>query len=163
MPLGMLDRIKESIVFNAPGIASAASSLSGLLDSDVLGQVLSRLKLPAIAALGVAFVSGLAYLAYKLYNRYTTSGADEAVEKIMADLSNTAPDLMKVEGWYDKILGEVIDAVESSNDPSVLVEKIAAIKTAVIEHQKTISPERIGSGISLFAGRKKGGGLRVAW
>lgn len=137
-PLSLLDRVKEFIHFKKPNINLAN-----------VGDVLQRLKVPGLVLLGVAFVAGLVYLAYKLYRNWSDKKAAETVDKIMADLRETAPSLMEVPGWFEKVRAEV-EAAVYSGDETQMVESIAKIKTEIIEKQKSIG-EKVGAGIDLFA------------
>jgi len=143
LPLSTIDRIKESIVFNAP-------SLAAVMNNTTLRDILSKLKLPLIATLGISFIAGLAYLAYRLYTNYTTTRKRETIDTIMKDIEATAPDLVGVQGWRESIRNEVEEAT-NRNTPADLVSAIAGIKSAVIKHQHSINAENIGSGINMFA------------
>lgn len=135
--LSFIDRIKEFIHFKKPNI-----------DLPPVGEMLQKLKVPGLVILGVSFIAGLIYLAYKLYKNYSAQKAEDTINKIMADLVETAPDLMKLPGWSEKIRAEVEYAVTSGSENS-MVEEIARIKTSVIDKQKSMGA-KVGSGIDLF-------------
>lgn len=172
LPLSTIDRIKESIVFNAPALASA-------MDKGTIMNLLSKLKLPIMITLGIAAIASIAYLAYRLYGHYTAKKKQETIDAIMKDIEATAPDLVNVPGWRESIRNEV-DEATSSKDAQHMVERVAAIKASVIKHQQTINPNNVGSGINIYKHLpmhdypvyvhhearplrpKKGRGLRVA-
>lgn len=139
-PLGFLDRIKEFIHFKKPNI-----------DLSQIKDIAQKLKIPGLVILGVSFIAGLIYLAYKLYKHFTPEKVNETIDSIMADFMETAPQLMQIPGWAEKIREEVRLAVESG-DQSKMVEEIARIKTSIIEKQESLG-ENVGKGIDLFRRR----------
>lgn len=143
-PPSILEKIREFITQNVP-------KFSG--DTQFVSDLVQKLKVPAIAALGIAFVGGLAYLAYRLYKHHTQKNVDSTVSAVMADIQSTTPDLLKIPGWADTIRAEVTAAASAGGDPAAFVEKIAAIKSAVIAHQKSINPSRVGSGFNMISFR----------
>lgn len=140
-PLSFADRVREFIHFKKPNI-----------DLSAITPILEKLKVPGLVLAGVAFVAGIAYLAYKLYTNWSAKKAEETVNKIMADLESTAPELMAIDGWRDKIRAEVVSAVNSGEEG--MVTTIANIKTDIIEKQKSMGA-KVGAGIDLFGGRRK--------
>lgn len=142
LPLSTVDRIKESIVFNAPALAAA-------MDKGTLMSLLSKLKLPIMITLGIAAIAAIAYLAYRLYTHYTSKKREETIDTIMKDIEATAPDLVNIEGWRESIRNEVEEAV-SAKDAQHMVAKVAEIKANVIKHQQSINPTNVGSGINVF-------------
>lgn len=139
-PLTIFEKIKEFISRNKPYIN---------IDWGRLRDVVSRLKIPILGVLGIAFISGVAYLSYKLYQHYTEKNKNETINKIMHDFEETSPDLFNVPGWRESILKEVQDAVNSGNE-SIMTEKIVKIKEKIIDHQSNINHKNMGSGIDLF-------------
>lgn len=146
------ERIQEFVAQNLPKLDISPAAIAGLA---------SKLKMPLIAAVGVAAVAGLAYLVYKLYtNRASIS---ETISTVMSDLKNIAPDLTRIPGWLDSIKKEVSDAF-SGDAPSAL-KKLIKIKDAVLDHQKSINPSGVGAGINMFGQsaprhRHRGAGLK---
>lgn len=147
-PLTIAERVGEFIARNKPNIDINMSDLVATL---------SNLKVPALAIVGIAFVSGLAYLAYKLYKNWSAGKAEETVNKIMKDFEESTPNLLEVPGWYDKVRNEVVDAV-NSGDEKEMVERIASIKNSLIEKQQSMGGH-IGGGIDLFDSYANGRGL----
>lgn len=138
-PLTIAQRISEFIHFNKPNIS---------LDMDSFIATLQRLKVPGLAILGVAFVAGVAYLAYRLYKNWNEKKAAETVNKIMKDFEESTPELLQLPGWYEQVKNEVVAAVNSGSDTQ-MVELIAKIKTALVEKQQSMG-KQVGSGIDLF-------------
>jgi|ERR1700744_1674967 len=138
-PLTVAERVGEFIARNKPNLN---------IDTSAIASIASKLKVPGLALLGVAFVAGVSYLAYKLYRKWSDSNAEAAINKIMEDLKSTAPDLFKIPGWADQVRNEVIEAVSSGNDVA-MTEKILQIKTAVVEKQNSMG-KPVGAGIDLF-------------
>jgi len=136
-PLSVLDRIKEFIHFKKPDI-----------DMGSVGDILQKLKVPGLVLLGVAFVGGLIYLAYKLYRNWSDKKAEDTINTIMKDFANTAPELLEVPGWQEKVRNEVADAVYSGNEQT-MVESITKIKSAIVEKQQSLG-KKVGAGIDLF-------------
>jgi hypothetical protein len=136
-PLTIGERISDFIAFNKPNVNLGA-----------MGPLLQKLKIPSLIIAGISFVAGLAYLAYRLYSNWSDKKANETIEKIMKDFSETTPDLLKLPGWYDQVKNEVTQAVRSGNDKH-MVEQITKIKTAMIEKQKSMG-HAVGSGFDLF-------------
>lgn len=141
-PFGIVDRVREFINMNAPGITldDAASGLT-------LAQLLSKVKGPATAVLGAAALATIAFLVYKLYTNRASIA--ETVDRFMADLRSTAPDLIKVPGWLDSMRRSVATALKSDS-PAAAVSALADMKGDVIERQESIAPDRVGSGIDVF-------------
>ena len=147
-PLTIAERIGEFIARNKPNID---------IDMPSLVTTLANLKVPALAILGIAFVSGLAYLAYKLYNNWSASKAEETVNKIMKDFEETTPDLLDIPGWYDQVRNEVVAAVNTGNEKD-MVERVAAIKNSIMEKQQSMGG-RVGGGIDLIDSYANGRGI----
>lgn len=155
---GIVDTIGEFISKKFPGQNINASDVANLA---------SKLKVPLVAAVGIAAAAGLTYLVYKMYkNRATIS---ETASKFLSDVKATAPDLSRVPGWLDSIKHEVGEALRSDN-PASIVERLVGIKNAVLGHQNTIAPA--GAGIDFFIDMEPryrtprpdihiGGGLKV--
>jgi hypothetical protein len=138
VPLGMIDKVREFIHFNAPKV-----NLSAITD------ILSKVKTPLLATLGIAFVAGISYIAYKVYTN--RESIKHAVEQIVKDIKDTAPDLFKVPGWAQSIYDTVSDYVHKyAQEPSKLISKIAEIKDTIMSHQSTINPANMGSGINMI-------------
>lgn len=132
----------SSYVANNFGNTSLATSFI-----PAIRDIAAKLKLPAIATVGVAAAAGLAYLVYKVYtNRESIS---DAVKKFVEDMKSVAPDLTKIPGWIDSIKTEVLNAFNSDNPASAL-EKLVRIKDAILGHQKSMNHTNIGSGINFF-------------
>lgn len=146
VPLSFIDKVREFIHFNAPKV-----------DLGEISEMLGRAKLPLLAVLGVTAAAGIAYLAYKAYHNRGNIGA--IVSKLMDDIKATAPDVMKVPGWFESVRTHISDAVNSLADsPAKLINKLAKIKEEMINHQSQIAPA--GSGINLCAKRHSGKGIR---
>lgn len=135
--LSVAERISEFIHFNKPNINLGS-----------LSPILQKLKVPGLILVGVAFVAGLAYLAYRLYTNWSEKKANETINKIMKDFEESTPELLKLPGWYDQIRAEVAEAVHSKNE-EYMIEQITKIKTSIIEKQKSMG-HAVGSGIDLF-------------
>lgn len=140
-PLSFVDRVREFIHFKKPNV-----------DLSAITPMLEKLKVPGLVLAGVAFVAGITYLAYKLYTNWSAKKAEDTVNKIMGDLESTAPELMAIDGWRDKIRAEVVSAVNSGEEG--MVATIANIKADIVEKQKSMG-SKVGGGIDLFGGRKK--------
>lgn len=138
-PLTIGEKISEFIALNKPNLNINMNSIR---------ELLSKLKVPGLALLGVAFVGGIAYLAYKLYSNWTNEKASKTVDKIMEDFAATTPDLLNLPGWYDQVKTEVINAV-GSGDEANMVEQIAKLKTSIVEKQQSMGA-KVGAGIDLF-------------
>ena len=147
-PLSFVSRVREFIARNGPDI-----------DLSFVINALAGLKTPVMVTLGVAAVAGLVYLAWKLYKHFTTGGAANAVDTIMADLKSLAPDLFEVPGMEDSVEDKVANAVESG--PEEMVKQVAEIRADVMANQHKTNPARVGSGIDYFRahGRKRGTGM----
>lgn len=147
-PLTLTERISEFIHFKKPNI-----------NMNEIAPLVQRLKVPGLVLIGVAFIAGLSYMAYKLYSNWSDKKANETVDSIMIDFTETTPELLQLPGWYDKVRNEVFDAVNSKDDV-YMVEQIAKIKTSLIEKQQSMG-HAVGSGIDLFVcankSKKKGG------
>lgn len=137
--LSFVEKVGEFIARNVPSVD--VSTVIGLM---------SAAKIPVLAALGVAAAGGIVYLAYKLYKHFTEKGAKETIATIMKDLRDIAPDIFNVPGWAEQIETDVAAAVESG--PEEMINKIADIKTTLLEKQRATSPKNIGAGINVFAG-----------
>lgn len=155
------DRIREFFFQNAPTIASN-------MDIDKLDEILGKLKMPLVVAIGIAAAASLAYLVYKLYTNRATIA--ETIDNVMKDLKAVAPDLTKIEGWADSIKKEVTDALYS-NSPDTALERLVKIKDAVLGHQKSMTGS-VGSGINFLHEKRyrrvtrpiranRGGGIKV--
>lgn len=142
-PLSVAERISEFIHFNKPNI-----------DIGSISPLIQKLKVPGLILVGVAFIAGLAYMAYRLYSNWSEKKADETINKIMKDFSESTPELLQLPGWYDQVRNEVAEAVNSKND-TYMVEQITRIKTSMIEKQKSMG-HPVGSGIDFFGYSKKG-------
>lgn len=147
-PLSFISRVREFIARNGPDI-----------DLSFIISALSGLKTPIMITLGVAAVAGLVYLAWKLYKHFTTGGAANAVDTIMADLKSIAPDLFGVPGMEESVADKVANAVESG--PEEMVKQVAEIRADVMAKQHKTDPARVGSGIDYFKphSRKRGAGM----
>lgn len=139
-PISFLSRIKEFVARNKPNIS---------VDWTKVSDVLEKIKAPTFIILGVAFIAGVSYLAYRLYKNFSENKAKETIDKIMKDLEETSPDLLKVHGWRQSVRNEVAGAVLSGNE-NTMIDKIMKIKEKIIEHQNTINPQNTGNGIDLF-------------
>ncbi len=146
---GVADRIGEYISTNFPNLGVNAATI---------GTIASKLKMPLVAAVGVAAAAGLAYLVYKLYTNRET--IPETIRTFMNDVKSTAPDLSKIPGWFESIKNEVSNAV-SGKSPATILERLVKIKNAVLGHQTTIAPA--GGSINYFSPTpaRSGGGLKV--
>jgi len=150
------DRIREFFFQNVPNLAAN-------MDMDKISEISSKLKMPLLVTVGIAAAAGLAYLVYKLYTN--RSSIATTVDNVMTDLKSIAPNLTKVEGWFDTIKKEVTDAL-STDSPASALERLVKIKDAVIGHQKTITGT-VGSGINFLHDarprhtRGRGAGLRT--
>jgi hypothetical protein len=127
--------------------------LVGYVDSGVLRQMLSKMKVPLIAAVGIASVAGLAYLAYRLWeSRQEHSGVTQqektTAQIFMEDLRKSAPDLFKIEGWQDTVARHVTEIIRTA-DAADLVAKLAKLKEEVLEQQSKIGPPQHGGGFML--------------
>ncbi len=148
-PLSVLSRIKEFFVFNAPHVN---------IPTERLAELVSKVKMPLIAALGVAAVAGIAFLVYKLYKHFNERSPEQLKQRreklindFMMDIKAVAPDLVKVEGWFQSIEREVLAALDT-DDEAEIVARLAKIKEAAIEHQaNTAGKDSVGGGIDFFA------------
>lgn len=146
-PLSVFDRVKEFFVFNGPRI-----------DLETLQQLMSKVKMPLLIALGVAAAAAVAYGVYRLYKHFSTAKTEEerqqaeenALETFVKDVRSVAPDLMKIEGWEASLRAEAEKAILEHSDPASLVEKLTKIKAAAKEHQESINPANVGSGLGLM-------------
>jgi hypothetical protein len=149
-PLSIAQRIAEFIHFKKPNI-----------DLGSMYPLLQKLKVPGLVLVGIAFISGLAYMAYKLYKNWSEKKANETVDKIMKDFTDSTPELLHLPGWYDQVKNAVSEAVYSKND-TYMVEQITKIKTSIVEKQQSMG-HPIGSGIDFFGKcrgcSKTGGGI----
>jgi len=136
-PLTIGERIAEFIRLKKPDI-----------NMNDISPLVQRLKVPGFVLLGVAFIAGLSYMAYRLYSNWSEKKANETIDSIMQDFSETSPELLRIHGWYDKVRNEVSEAVNSKDDVH-MVEQIAKIKTSLIEKQQSMG-HLVGSGIDLF-------------
>lgn len=151
VPLGLIDKVREFIHFNAPKV-----NLSAITD------ILSKVKTPLIATLGIAFVAGISYIAYKIYTN--RESIKHGIDQIMKDITSTAPDLLKVPGWAQSIYDTVSNYVHQySHEPSKLISKIMEVKDMIIKHQSTINPANVGSGINMIKHMRShhGGGIKA--
>lgn len=155
-PLSLVDRIKESFIANAPSLN---------IDFSTLPALLAKVKMPLGLALSAAALAGIAYLVYRLYKKFTGDRAQQTVDAFVQDVSAAAPDLANTPGWLDKIRNEASDAV-ARLPPADLVERLAKIRVAALEHQKGLNPAHVGEGLSTLElhglikkSRKRGGAL----
>jgi len=162
IPPTIAERITEFLAMNAPSVK---------IGFEKLLELVSKVKVPLAMAVGVAAIAGIVYTVWKLYQHFTPQKAQQATSQIMKDLEATAPDLVKVPGWYETIK-EQVEAAINSGDEADTIKTLAAIKEAVIARQKTISPGNVGGGICLLPGirdqaprtarKNVGRGLKVA-
>ncbi len=129
-------------------------------------RLASNISPGLIATLGIAGIVPLVLGAYFIWKKRNSTGSSDKEENSLlthslSDIEKIAPELLKLEGWHDKIKSELTEAIKNTTEENI-AEKIAEIKRNVM-----LAEENLGKGGMIVRHHKRkkkyrGGGMSTS-